>query len=74
MFGLVVNIPLLPVRIKKQIILYEKLKTVWPLFISAVQLSQGYRGTTRRQFTFYHSLPRIYWYSFDQHQKDERPS
>ena len=74
MFGLVVNMPLLPVRIKKQIILYEKLKTVWPLFINAVQLSQGYRCTTRRQVTFYHSLPRSYWYSFDQHQKDERPS
>ena len=74
MFGLVVNMPLLPVRIKKQINLYEKLKTVSPLFINAVQLSQGYRGTTRRQVTFYRSLPRSYWYSFDQHQKDERPS
>ena len=25
-----------------------------------VQLSQGYRATTRRQFTFYHKSPEIY--------------
>ena len=29
-------------------------KTLWPLFMDAVQLSQGYRATLRRQFTFYH--------------------
>ena len=33
-------------------ILYKFLKTLWPLFMDAVQLSQGYRAATRRQFTF----------------------
>ena len=28
-------------------------KTLWPLLIDVVQLSQGYRATTRRQFSFY---------------------
>ena len=31
-------------------------------------------ATSRRQFTFYHSLPRNSWYSFYQPQKDERLS
>ena len=66
--------PLLPVKSKKEIILYEKLKTLWPLFMDGVQLSQGYRATKRRQFTFYHSVPRNSWYSFNQPQKDERIS
>ena len=30
-------------------------KNLWPLFMDGVQLSQGYRVTTKRQFTFYHS-------------------
>ena len=30
-------------------------KNFMALFIDGVQLSQGYRATTRRQFTFYHS-------------------
>ena len=29
-------------------------KTLWPLFMDGVQLSQSYRATSRRQFTFYH--------------------
>ena len=29
---------------------------------------------SRRQFTFYHSVPRNSWYSFYQPRKDERPS
>ena len=36
------------------------------------QLSQGYRATTRRQFTFYHSTPRSFWYSINRPWKDER--
>ena len=31
-------------------------------------------ATSRRQFTFYHSVPRNSWYSFYQPQKDERLS
>ena len=27
--------------------------TLWPLFMNGVQLPQGYRATTRRQFTLY---------------------
>ena len=30
-------------------------KTLWFLFMDRVQLSQGYRATLRRPFTFYHS-------------------
>ena len=35
-------------------ILDRFLKTLWPLFMDGVQLSQGYRITTRRQVGFYH--------------------
>ena len=37
-----------------------------------VPLPKVYRATTRRQFTFYHSVPRNSWYPFDQPRKDER--
>ena len=33
-------------------IFYRFLKTLWPYFMDWVQLSHGYRATTRRQFTF----------------------
>ena len=39
-----------------------------------VQLPQGYTATLRRQFTFYHSVPRNSWYSFYRPRKDERLS
>ena len=39
--------------------------------MDGVQLPQGYRATSRRQFTFYHQVPRKFWYSFDQPWKDE---
>ena len=42
--------------------------------MDGVQLSQGYRATSRRQFTFYHSFPKISWYSFIRPGKDERLS
>ena len=32
------------------------------------------RATSRRQFIFYHKVPRNFWYSFYQPQKDERLS
>ena len=38
------------------------------------QLSVGYRATLRRQFTFYRSVSRSLWFSFNRHQKDERRS
>ena len=38
------------------------------------KLSQDYIATTIRQFTFYHSVLRSSWYSFNRPQKDERPS
>ena len=34
-----------------QIILYEKLKTLWSFSMDGVQMFQGYRANTRRQFT-----------------------
>ena len=49
-----------------------KKKTLWPLFVHGVQLFQGYRATTSRQFTFYHSVPSRSWYSTDRHRKDKR--
>ena len=42
--------------------------------MDGVQLPQGYRATTRRQFTFYQQVPRNSWYSFDRPRKDERLS
>ena len=42
--------------------------------MDGVQLFQGYRATTRRQFTFYRYVPRRSWYSFDQPQKSEKLS
>ena len=41
--------------------------------MNEVQLPQGYRATTKRQF-FYHLVPRNFWYLFDWYQKDERSS
>ena len=52
---------------------YKK-KTLWPLFMDGVQSHQGYRATTRRQFTFYHSIPRNSWHSFNRPWIDERLS
>ena len=47
-------------------------KALWPLFMDRVQLPKVYRATTRRQFIFYHSVPKNSWYPFDQPQKDRR--
>ena len=43
-----------------------------PLFMDRVQLPKVYRVTTRKQFTFYHSIPKNSWYLFHQPRKDER--
>ena len=59
---------------KKVIILRKIHVTLWPLFMDGVQLPQGCRATTGKQFTFYHEVPRNSWYSFDRPQKDERLS
>ena len=40
--------------------------------MGGVQLFEGYRATTTRQFTFNHSVPRSSWYSFDQPQNNRR--
>ena len=50
-----------------------KKATLWSFFMDGVRLPQGYRATSRRQFTFYHQVPRKSWYSFDRPRKDERP-
>ena len=50
------------------------LKKLWPLLMDVLQLLQGHRATTRRQFTFCHYIPRNSWYSFNRPQKDERLS
>ena len=56
MFDWILNMPLLPVK-NKEIILYEKLKTLWSLFMDGIQLSQGYRATLKRQFYFLPLIP-----------------
>ena len=38
-------------------IFHRFLKTLWPLFMDWVQLSQGYRATLRKQLIFYHKSP-----------------
>ena len=48
--------------------------SLWPLFIDGIQVPQGCRVTTRRQFTFYKYVPRNSWYSFDQLREDEKLS
>ena len=49
-------------------------KTLRLLFMDGVQLSQGYRATARRQFTFYNSATRTSWYLFNRLRKNERLS
>ena len=44
---------------KTMYLIHDEIKTLRPL------LSQGYRATTRRQFTFYHPVPRSSWHSTD---------
>ena len=44
------------------------------LFMNGVQLPQGYRATTRKQFTFDLEVPRYSWYSFDRPPTDENLS
>ena len=51
----------------------KKTNFMAPFFMDGVQLPQGY-STLRRQFTFYHSVPRNSWCSFYQLWKDERLS
>ena len=51
---------------KTMFVIDDEIKTIWPL------LSQGYGATTRRKFTFYHSVPRSFMYSTDRTRKDER--
>ena len=48
--------------------------SLWPLFIDGIQVPQGCRVTTRRQFTFYQYVPRNSWYSFDRLREDEKLS
>ena len=44
-------------------------KTIWSVLLDGVQ---GWRATTRRQFTFYLcKFSETPWYSFDRRQKDE---
>ena len=42
-----------------------QLNFLWSLFMDGVQLPQGYRATIRKQFTFYHEVPRYSWCSFE---------
>ena len=48
------------------------LKTLWPLFLWMGFNCLKATATSRRQFTFYHSVPRNSWYSFYRLRKDER--
>ena len=50
--------PLLPLTLKtlrpSPLDLFLKITTLLPVLMDGVQLSQDYRATMRRQFTFYH--------------------
>ena len=48
--------------------------TLWLLFVDGVQRSQSYKATIRRNFIFYHLVPKSSWYLFNQPQKDGRLS
>ena len=52
----------------------KKKKTLWPLFLWMGFNCLVATATSRGQLTFYHSVPRISWYSFYRHWKDERLS
>ena len=49
-----------------------KKKALWPLFLWMGFNCLKAIATLRRQFTFYHSVPRNSWYSFYRPQKDEK--
>ena len=53
---------------------YSKKKTLRPFFKDGVRLSQDYIANTRRKFTFYHKVPRSYWYSFGRPPKNKKLS
>ena len=65
-------------KIPHRLLLYEKelfkKKTLWLLFLWMGFNCLKATATSRRQFTFYHSVPRYSWYSFYQPRKDERLS
>ena len=52
----------------------QSLKTLLPLSIVGVQLSQCQWATTRRNLNFYQEITKGSWYSFDQPRKDEKLS
>ena len=58
MFDWVLNISLVSVKNKQTNYLTWKNENFTAFFWDGVQLFQGYRATMRRQFTFYHLLPR----------------
>ena len=58
MFEWVLNISLVSVKNKQTNYLTWKNENFMAFFWDGVQLCQGYRATMRRQFTFYHLLPR----------------
>ena len=53
----------------------KKKQTLWPLFMDGrFKCLKASEPTTRRQFTFYHWVPRNSWYSFKRARKGERLS
>ena len=54
--------------------LEKKLYGPFLCIMYGIQLSEGYRAITRRQFTFCYSVPRSSWHSVDLSWKDERLS
>ena len=55
-------------------IVFLKNKLYGPFLMDGFQLPQGYTANTRRQFTFYHQVPRNCWYSYNRLQEDKRLS
>ena len=55
-------------------ILLKIFKTLWPVFIWMGFNCLKVAATLRKQFTFYHSVPRNSWHSFYRSRKDEKLS
>ena len=59
-------------KLKRKLFL-GNFKTLWPLLWMGFNCLKAI-ATSRRQFTFYHSVPRNSWYSFYRPWKDDRLS
>ena len=55
-------------------VIKQKTRKLYDLFLWMGFNCLKARATEKRQFTFYHEVPRNHWYPFYRHRKDERLS